>query len=174
MTILEVIGIVLGVLVTLAFIGYLVLKKYTLNQYELSLEELKNELTLRQNELEQERMNLRSAYQIQGEERMQIDQQRQFITNVFQQNQQIVKKNQVYLYGIKEEMLATINDYRKVCKLMGKMMAGEEDGEKRREHLVEMNLKIIALEDRFVSNFKMTPNQYKQERKINNTDYSSN
>lgn len=174
MNIYGIIAISAGVFLTLGFIAFLFYKYYALNDYQQVLDDYREQLLDREQELDQKEMSIKTAYEFQGQEKLQLDMQAQNLIAILKNNEGILKSNQMYLYGIKEQMINMIDDYRKASKLMSKVLHGDDNYEKNMDHLMDMNLKIVALEDHFISNFKMTPQQYRQNRKINSTDFSLN
>lgn len=108
-------------------------------------------------------------------ENRQIQRDKKSFQKIVASNEAILNANEMYLFNIKESMLNTIKDYRKASKLISQVISDETKYEELYDLLLKFQLKTGDLEDNFMFNFKMTSQQYADNKgKINNTDFSIN
>lgn len=106
-----------------------------------------------------------------------IREQREVMQQILSDNKVILKRNELHLYNIKEATITTLKDYRRLTKLLSKLLEG--DGPDSVDGLHELwlgaQLKVAAIETNFEDIFKQTPTQYLDSKgRVNDTDYSLN
>lgn len=143
-------------------------------------------------QLQMQRSLLDTAWQKLEDERIQLEiakQQHEFavsnekanfeaikrnVDDAIAYNNKLLKSNEVYLYSVKEATLSTITDYKRLERYLGKILFDEPDY--RRLSILHTGVqdKLDALEEYFVSTFKISPDQYKAQRVTKNKDFSKN
>lgn len=146
-----------------------------INDWYSEVEEWEAEVQIRENNLALTLGSIQQSIVNQQQALFEINEKNRNFQDLMKANEEIVKRNNVYLFAIQTQEIQMIDQLKKLAGMISGILYGDEDNyPKMQSYLYDINLSIVDMEQSFQNRFKLSTRDFKNRDKAKGTDFSLN